>query len=155
MKFSSRQDTDLPADQLFQSGKALCGFLNGAWLPGRLLKSGNFASFKESRRDALRRALKAAGAQQLILLAQADAFGKKHKKQRGTCAAGPGNREWTVLVYMAADNNLAISGILDIDEMEAGGGSSAAVQVVVQGEFNPDELAQYGLTDPSYFNRPN
>jgi uncharacterized membrane protein len=26
---------------------------------------------------------------------------------------------WTVAVYMAADNNLALSGIQDIDEMEA------------------------------------
>ncbi|HEX7048914.1 MAG TPA: clostripain-related cysteine peptidase [Longimicrobiales bacterium] len=60
---------------------------------------------------------------------------------------------WTVMVYMAADNNLAIEGIMDIDEMEAAG-ADPEVQVVVQAEFNPDILGLYGC-DASCYNRPN
>jgi len=61
---------------------------------------------------------------------------------------------WTVMIYMAADNNLAVSGIIDIDEMEAAGVDSE-VQVVVQAEFSPTALKQDGYEDASYFNRPN
>ena len=60
---------------------------------------------------------------------------------------------WTFLVYMAADNNLAISGIQDIDEMEAAG-YDPEVQVVVQAEFSPDYLGLEGCT-AACFNRPN
>ena len=63
------------------------------------------------------------------------------------------SRKWTVMVFMAADNNLAVPGILDIDEMEAAGVSSD-VQVLVQAEFSPSALAQYNC-DASCFNRPN
>lgn len=65
----------------------------------------------------------------------------------------PGNAKWTIMVYMAADNNLAVSGIQDIDEMEAAG-VDANVNVVVQAEFSPTELAQYNC-NASCFNRPN
>jgi hypothetical protein len=67
---------------------------------------------------------------------------------------GPATREWTVMVYMAADNSLAADGIFDIDEMEAAG-TNPAVQVVVQAEFSPDVIAQYNGCDASCFNRPN
>lgn len=60
---------------------------------------------------------------------------------------------WTVMVYMAADNDLAVEGIFDIDEMEAAG-VDPEVQVVVQAEFNPIHLAFEGC-DASCFNRPN
>ncbi|MEO8138135.1 MAG: clostripain-related cysteine peptidase [Gemmatimonadota bacterium] len=67
---------------------------------------------------------------------------------------GPGgNAEWTVMVYMAADNSLAVQGILDLDEMEDAGVDSK-VNVVVQAEFNPDVLSQYQC-DAACFNRPN
>lgn len=52
---------------------------------------------------------------------------------------------WTYMVYMAADNNLAIAGVGDIDEMEAAG-VNPEVQVVVQGEFNPQEFSLRGCT---------
>jgi Clostripain family len=61
---------------------------------------------------------------------------------------------WTIMVYMAADNNLAVPGIHDIDELEAAG-MDPNVQVVVQAEFNPTELALDGCNDPSCINRPN
>lgn len=79
--------------------------------------------------------------------------------------AGPGNpppddppppaasREWTVMVYLAGDNNLAVDGIFDIDEMEAAG-VDPKVQVVVQAEFSPSQLAQYKC-GATCFNRPN
>ena len=60
---------------------------------------------------------------------------------------------WTVAVYMAADNNLSLPGIMDIDEMEAAG-FDPEVQVVVQAEFSPTALAQLGC-DAGCFNRPN
>jgi len=62
-------------------------------------------------------------------------------------------REWTVLVYLAGDNNLAVDGIFDIDEMEAAG-TDPRVQVVVQAEFSPSQLAQYKC-GANCFNRPN
>lgn len=61
---------------------------------------------------------------------------------------------WTVMVYMAADNNLASAGIEDIDEIEAAG-FDPEVQVVVQAEFSPTYLALDGCSAPSCFNRPN
>jgi hypothetical protein len=60
---------------------------------------------------------------------------------------------WTFLVYMAADNNLATSGIGDIEEMEAAG-SNPEVQVVIQAEFNPASFSQAGYT-PTIAHLPN
>jgi hypothetical protein len=61
---------------------------------------------------------------------------------------------WTVAVYMAADNSLAVDGVTDLDEMEAAG-LNPDVQVVVQAEFSPDWLTNAGIAGPSEFNRPN
>lgn len=63
------------------------------------------------------------------------------------------NPYWTVMVYLAADNNLAVQGIQDIDEMESAV-ASPEVQVVVQAEFSPDQLARYGCS-AACFNRPD
>lgn len=75
----------------------------------------------------------------------------------GSDSAGPpgggGTADWTVMVYMAADNSLAADGIFDIDEMEAAG-VDPDVNVVVQAEFSPDVLQQYQC-DAACFNRPN
>jgi hypothetical protein len=65
----------------------------------------------------------------------------------------PGTAEWTVMVYMAADNSLAVQGILDLDEMEDAGVDSR-INVVTQAEFSPTVLAQYQC-NASCFNRPN
>lgn len=46
---------------------------------------------------------------------------------------------WTILVYMAADNNLARFGVEDLDEMELAP-DDPEVQVVVQAEFSPVDL---------------
>jgi hypothetical protein len=54
---------------------------------------------------------------------------------------------------MAADNNLSIPGILDIDEMETVG-STDEVVILVQAEFSPVEMGLIGCT-PACFNRPN
>lgn len=60
---------------------------------------------------------------------------------------------WTVMVYLAADNTLAIPGVFDLDEMEAAG-SHPDVRVAVQAEFSPTQLAQVGCGSQC-FNRPN
>lgn len=65
----------------------------------------------------------------------------------------PTTAEWTVMVYLAADNNLAVQGILDLDEMEDAGVDSR-VNIVAQAEFNPSALAQYQC-NAACFNRPN
>ncbi|HUR00083.1 MAG TPA: clostripain-related cysteine peptidase [Gemmatimonadaceae bacterium] len=52
------------------------------------------------------------------------------------------------MVYLAADNNLAIHGVDDIDEMEAIA-ANPEVQVVIQGEFNPSQFARLGATAAS------
>jgi len=62
-------------------------------------------------------------------------------------------REWTVAVFLAADNDLAKFGIDDIDKMEAGG-VDPRVGVVVQAEFSPRHLAAINC-DSRCFNRPN
>ena len=51
---------------------------------------------------------------------------------------------WTVMVYLAADNNLAVQGFFDIEEMEAAG-YDPEVQVVIQAEFSPHEMSRYGV----------
>ena len=63
------------------------------------------------------------------------------------------NPLWTVMVYLAADNSLAAAGISDLDEMESYG-SSDEVQVVVQAEFSPATLGQYGITSASTLRLP-
>jgi hypothetical protein len=50
---------------------------------------------------------------------------------------------WTVMVYMAADNTLAVAGVNDIDEMEAAA-ANPEVQTVVQAEFSPSQFARAG-----------
>lgn len=50
---------------------------------------------------------------------------------RPTATYSPDLVEWTVLVYMDADNNLELAGLLDMNEMESAG-QSADVNVVVQ-----------------------
>lgn len=72
----------------------------------------------------------------------------------GGGGGGGGNtREWTVMVYMAADNSLAVEGVLDLDEME-NAGISDKIQTVVQAEFSPSVLQQQNCT-AACFNRPN
>lgn len=68
-------------------------------------------------------------------------------------ASAPG-RKWTVMVFMAADNSLAVQGVQDIDEMEAAG-ISPDVQVVVQGEFSAAEFARAGCAQASCAHLPN
>jgi len=43
--------------------------------------------------------------------------------------------EWTYMVYMGADNNLSLAGLIDMDEMERAG-SNQNVNVVLQAEFS-------------------
>ncbi|HXG43461.1 MAG TPA: clostripain-related cysteine peptidase [Gemmatimonadales bacterium] len=71
----------------------------------------------------------------------------------GGGGGGGGLPEWTVMVYIAADNSLAVQGIVDLDEMEDAG-VDPRVQVVAQAEFSPDVLQQYQCT-AACFNRPN
>lgn len=61
---------------------------------------------------------------------------------------------YTMLVYMAADNDLAVAGLKDIEEMEQIG-SSDSVHVVVQAEFSPEYLARAGCASAACYNRPN
>ncbi len=60
---------------------------------------------------------------------------------RATARAAAGKARWTVMVYMAADNTLALAGVNDIDKMEAAPGSPD-VQTVVQAEFSPSQFAR-------------
>ncbi|MCK5305240.1 MAG: hypothetical protein KAJ72_08315, partial [Candidatus Heimdallarchaeota archaeon] len=41
------------------------------------------------------------------------------------------NKEWTVLIYMCGDNNLEAFAMDDLNELEAAGGTTADVNVVV------------------------
>jgi len=86
-------------------------------------------------------------------LTTAAACGGSSNENGGGGGGGGGTREWTVMVYMAADNSLAVQGILDLDEMEDAG-ISDKVQVVAQAEFSPSVLDQQQCT-AACFNRPN
>lgn len=55
----------------------------------------------------------------------------------------PGIADWTVLVYMDADNNLEAAGLLDLNEMEAAG-ISENVNVVVQVDRAVGETDAHG-----------
>jgi hypothetical protein len=66
----------------------------------------------------------------------------------------PQLREWTVLVYLAADNSLAVEGVQDLDEMESALADDR-VAVVTEAEFSPDQLQRAGCTTPACINRPN
>jgi hypothetical protein len=60
---------------------------------------------------------------------------------------------WTVMVYMAADNTLAVNGVENIIQMAAAG-RNPEVQVVVQAEFSPTQFQQLGCTS-ACIGRPN
>jgi hypothetical protein len=61
---------------------------------------------------------------------------------------------WTIMIFMAADNNLALSGVLDLEELESVQ-PNPDVQVVVQAEFSPNDLRQHGCASPLCIGRPN
>ncbi|EFK97297.1 peptidase C11, clostripain [sediment metagenome] len=154
----------LDPGEWFQVGKVICGLVKGHWVPGRFTRSNRFLSDLEKRKILRRKAIQASGAKRKKLLKQAGTWKKRNKQERSACQAPPTptptpppstGRKWTVMVYLAADNNLAYQGLLDLDEMEAGGGSNQNVQIVVQAEYNPDELEQCQITSPQAFNRPN
>jgi hypothetical protein len=60
---------------------------------------------------------------------------------------------WTVMVYMAADNTLALNGVENLVQM-AVAGRNPEVQVVVQAEFSPTQFQQVGCTS-ACIGRPN
>jgi hypothetical protein len=60
---------------------------------------------------------------------------------------------WTVMIYMAADNTLAGEGVVNLAQMSSAG-VNPEVQVVVQAEFSPTYLAQYGCS-PACYGRTN
>ena len=73
---------------------------------------------------------------------------------RATARTSGSGREWTVMVYLAGDNNLAVAGVQDLDEMEAAG-TDDRVAVAVQAEFSPSQLERAGCTSAACINRPN
>lgn len=87
-------------------------------------------------------------------LMTAAACGGGSNENGGNGGGGGATREWTVMVYLAADNNLAIQGVIDLDEME-NAGIHDQVQVVAQAEFNPATLQQAGCASAACINRPN
>ena len=52
-------------------------------------------------------------------------------------AAGPSPKQWTVMVYMSADNNLETDGIHDLNEMESVG-STVDVNILAQFDRSPE-----------------
>ncbi|MBI5835737.1 MAG: hypothetical protein HZB25_00700 [Candidatus Eisenbacteria bacterium] len=72
---------------------------------------------------------------------------------RGTGVPATALPAWTVMVYMAADNNLALAGLRSLERMEAAG-FDPQVHLVVQAEFNPAAIQQAG-GNPASFHRPN
>jgi hypothetical protein len=79
--------------------------------------------------------------------------GRSGSAQVSVSAPAPARARYTVLVYLAADNNLSWAGVKDIDEMEAAG-SSDDVKIVVQAEFSREYTEKLNCT-PACFNRPN
>ena len=62
---------------------------------------------------------------------------------------------WTVLVYIASDNNLSSTGMANIDQIESAG-VDPEVQVMIQADVNPTQLQVDGCGGPQgCVNRPN
>ncbi len=59
--------------------------------------------------------------------------------------ANNGQKKWTVMIYMAADNNLEYYGVADLNELELVG-SSDEVNIVVQFDRNPGSTVQSGYS---------
>jgi uncharacterized protein YjdB len=74
----------------------------------------------------------------------------------GTLAVtvAPRLSEWTVMVYLAGDNNLAREGVIDLNEMEARG-SNRDVRTVVQAEYSPAWLRSAGVVNPGQLGLAN
>ncbi len=58
----------------------------------------------------------------------------------------PGNAKWTIMVYMAGDNNLEYFGVQDLNEMEQVG-SSEDINIIVQFDRHPDSNVNSGYTN--------
>ncbi len=65
------------------------------------------------------------------------------------------NKDWTVLIYMCGDNNLEYFAMDDLNELEAAGGTTADVNVVVMVDQNtkdyPDPVYVSDWTDSRYY----
>ena len=61
----------------------------------------------------------------------------EHGQEEGLKVHAKSESSWTYMVYLAADNDIFEAGLTDINEMEEVG-SSAEVNIVVQGDFRPD-----------------
>ena len=57
-----------------------------------------------------------------------------------------GDKSWTVMIYMGADNNLSLAGLVDLNEMETVG-SNDDINIVLQAEFSTyyTDFANLGL----------
>lgn len=62
-----------------------------------------------------------------------------------TSDTGDDLTKWTVMVYMAADNNLEYYGVEDMNELEHAG-SSQEVNIIVQFDRHEDDNIQSGYT---------
>lgn len=80
----------LPASQLFRSGNVQCGFINGAWVPGRILAHNKFYPRTAERRDLLNRARRASGVKKRRLTQQARAVQTAFRREAPVCRLGPG-----------------------------------------------------------------
>jgi hypothetical protein len=81
------QGVPLPSGQLATVGRVQCGQINGSWIPGKILKTGNFLSFAAQIKD-LNKKLKRATKSSLRskLATQISGAKTKLKRQRKTCA---------------------------------------------------------------------
>ena len=65
------------------------------------------------------------------------------------------NKDWTVLIYMCGDNNLEAFALDDLNELEAAGGTTADVNIVVMVDQNtedyPDPAYVSDWTDSRYY----
>ncbi|MCK5560112.1 MAG: hypothetical protein KAJ51_05940, partial [Thermoplasmata archaeon] len=68
--------------------------------------------------------------------------------QDSTRAKASTQKKWTVMVYMAADNNLETYGVQDMNEMESVG-SSSDVNLLVQFDRHPtgSDISGYSSTN--------
>ncbi|MHA1802704.1 MAG: clostripain-related cysteine peptidase, partial [Candidatus Heimdallarchaeaceae archaeon] len=52
------------------------------------------------------------------------------------------NKDWTVLIYMCGDNNLEYFAMDDLNELEAAGGTTADVNVVVMVDQSTEDYSE-------------
>jgi len=81
-----------------------------------------------------------------------DRIGNLHRAQMNVNFSSPEPRKWTIMNYLAGDNNLESFAIKDLSEMGRGG-SSTDVAIVAQLDHMSDQIARHNFINTKHENQ--